>query len=69
MLITKQETELNALKLDLEETKRNCHCILTSNGKKTTFMYNRTGVLQRNTTPVRKGKFILSFLCHPLHIK
>lgn len=60
MLITKQETELKAIKSELEETKRNCHCGSTSDGKKTT--PNRIGVHQRNTTLIRKGKFPCSFI-------
>lgn len=61
ILITKQETELKAVKRELEETKRNCHCASTSDGKKTT--PNRIGVLvQRNTTLIRKGKFPCIFI-------
>lgn len=59
MLITKQKTELNAVKNELEETKRNCHCGSTSDGKKTT--PNEIGVPQRNTTLVRKGKLQYTF--------
>lgn len=59
ILITKQETELKTVKRELEETKRNCHCGSTSDGKKTT--PNEIGVPQRNTTLVRKGKLQYTF--------
>lgn len=60
ILITKQETELKTVKRELEETKRNCHCGTTSDEKKTT--PKRIGVLQRKTTPIRKGKFPCRFI-------
>uniref|UniRef100_K1Q7S2 Caprin-2 n=1 Tax=Magallana gigas TaxID=29159 RepID=K1Q7S2_MAGGI len=56
LLITKQETELKTVKRELEETKRNCHCGSTSDGKKTTT--TKIGVLERNTTQIRKGRII-----------
>lgn len=61
MLITKQETELKAVKHELEETKRNSLGGSTSDGKKTT--PNEIGAPQRNTTVtlIRKGKFQYTF--------
>lgn len=59
ILITKQETELKAVKCELEETKRNCHCGSTSDGKKTTS--NRTVVSQKKATLIRRGKFPCKF--------
>lgn len=60
MLITKQETELKAVKRKLEEKKRNCNCGSTSDKKKTTS--NRTEVSQRKATLIRRGKFSCSFI-------
>lgn len=64
MLITKQETELKAVKHELEETKRNCLGGSTSDGKKTT--PNEIGAPQRNTTVtlIRKGKFQYTFFLY-----
>lgn len=67
ILITKQEMELKAVKRELEDTKRNCHCGSSSDGKKTTS--NRTVVSQKEATLIRRGKCHanLLFIVYPKH--
>lgn len=59
MLITKQETELNTVKRELKETKRNCHCRSTSDEKKTTAKTIK--VPQKKAVLIRTGNFSPTF--------